>query len=140
MTRDDLTALIARVEAATGPDREVDAEIARTLLPHNAEHVARSRSGWSYRVFGPEGWDDEWMETRPYTASLDAAMTLVPEGGEWNAAGGWTSGCLPSSRAKAVKATAWVWGAERGVFAATPALALTAAALRARLAQIRDDA
>lgn len=137
MNRDDLTALIARVEAARGPDRELDAEIARTLLPHNAEHVARSRSGWSYRVFGPEGWDDEWTETRPYTASLDAAMALVPEGLFWTVAFGQLTpqeplgGALISRRDGSDVAQAK---------ATTPALALTAAALRARLVEMGDDA
>jgi hypothetical protein len=107
MSRADLIALIERVEAARGPDRELDAEIARTRLPADADDIARSRGGWSYRVFGPEGWDDEWMEVLPYTGSLDAAVTLYPA----------LPDMIPSCPRKA-----------------------TAAALRARLASIGDDA
>ena len=75
-----LLALAERCEQAAGPDRELDQEISRVLLPATAEGITRSRYGWSYRVFGPSGWDDEWIETLPFTASLDAAVTLVPEG------------------------------------------------------------
>lgn len=78
--RATLEALLARVLEGEGPDRELDAEIARMLLPSDADAVTRSRYGWSYRVFGPDGWDDEWLENKPYTASLDATLTLVPEG------------------------------------------------------------
>lgn len=98
-----LTELAARCEAATGPDRELDALI-ESAIP---------RFGL-YR----------------YTASIDAAMTLVPEG--------WTWGVFDDG-------TAWVWPDERRDLltgkqakAATPALALCAATLRAR-AQQEDE-
>lgn len=76
------------------------------------------------------------METPHFcpTASLDAAMTLVPEGCVWSV-GDW------SAIDKWVGATCWPPEDRRPVdfsgitLAATPALALTAAALRALAAQ-----
>jgi hypothetical protein len=145
MSRADLTALIERVEAATGPDRELDAEIARTRLPADADDIARSRGGWSYRVFGPEGWDDEWMEVRPYTGSLNAAATLasnwiivalddmVADGANVACAGA----VLLISTDPIKHASGIGYGTrESGCLAR----ALTAAALRARLASMGDDA
>jgi hypothetical protein len=94
-----LLALADRCEQAAGPDRELDAEIARFLVLTGAEDIARSRYGWSY-----------------FTASLDAAVTLVPEGCGW---------MVMKNVAKVGR-----WPKR----ASTPALALCAAALRARAA------
>jgi hypothetical protein len=60
MSRDELQALAARVEALTGPCRETDSEIAGT---------ESSTVQWH--------GDDE---TPAFTASLDAAMSLVGTG------------------------------------------------------------
>ena len=59
MNAADLTALAERVEAATGGDRELDRSI-QTLIDgyRHADHLSN--------LF--------------YTSSLDAAITLVPEG------------------------------------------------------------
>ncbi len=119
-TRDALLALAEKVEAATGPSFLIEQEIADAV-----GHNPRAR-------------------LPKYTASLDAAMTLVPE-------------------RHAVDVTMWGphWGGQhrarllpliqegdrlfhRGsdphycVNAATPALALTAAALRARAAMMGE--
>ncbi len=59
--RVSLADLLYRVLEGSGPDRELDAEIARFLILAGAEDIARSRYGWSY-----------------FTASLDAAVTLYP--------------------------------------------------------------
>jgi hypothetical protein len=70
----------------------------------------------------------------PYSASLDAAMTLVPDGYEWGC-GSWGN---PDTDGP------WAWCATRQQSAdndldygkaATPALALCAAALKARAAE-----
>jgi hypothetical protein len=134
--RATLLALAERCEQAAEPDRELDQEISRVLLPAAAEGITRSRYGWSYRVFGPSGWDDEWLETLPFTASLDAAVTLVPEGWKWKAilrdsARGENTGegYVHNNR---LHMSGQYQGAD--TFAATPALALCAAALRARAA------
>jgi hypothetical protein len=93
----DLLALAERCEAATGSGRDVDLE----WEVHFACGVQRP-------------------EPLAYTASLDAAMTLVPEDREW---------VLANYRSP--KTVARVGAFNQGS-AATPALALTAAALRAR--------
>jgi hypothetical protein len=102
-----LRALIERVEQATGADRRLDGDIETAL-------------GWP---FAP--WTGD---ARPFTSSLDAAASLVPDGWSWSVdthnKAGPIAICEPA----------------RGVFcrseASTPALALTAAALRARLAEM----
>jgi hypothetical protein len=103
-----LLELAGRCERATGPDRELDTEIGKAV---EAEPFAICDYG-NVPVFAS------------FTASLDAAMTLVPEGLKWgigNPQDGYsyaTMGNLP-----------------RAVRAATPALALCAASLRARATQ-----
>jgi hypothetical protein len=107
-----LLALADRCEQAAGPDRVLDAEITKSFIPRDATHVARSRYGWSFII----AQEFEWLENQPYTASLDAAVTLVPEGWGWLIMGNAAKvGRLPS----------------RG---ATSPLALCAAALQARAA------
>ncbi len=106
---ENLLALAARCENATGPDRELDADIALT-------------QGWT------EHPGDNWIgpfgqiAVPYYTASLDAAVTLVPGPAWWWVEaqplvhGAYLSGC----------------GDERVARGTTPALALCCAALRAR--------
>ena len=67
--------LIERLRLAQGPSRELDAEIAKMVgAPHGPwEHVTVETRSISYV--------DE--QAPAYTASLDAAMTLVPEGWRW---------------------------------------------------------
>lgn len=116
-----LLTLAERCEQAAGPDREFDVAIARAL-------------GWKplYRDDYSKWWPPAAVEdsrarkrsilhhpTQPlpaFTASLDAAVTLVPEGCGW---------MVMKNVAKVAR-----WP-KRG---ATPALALCAAALRARAA------
>lgn len=65
--------LISRLSAATGPSRELDAEIALA-------------NGWAHRTMpnGERYWRSPTGVICPqplrYTASIDAALTLVPEG------------------------------------------------------------
>ena len=71
-----LLALAERCEAATGVDRGLDADIARAM-------------GWRFAAEGhPIGdtWYNPARRAFPlprYTANLDAAMTLVPEGAQF---------------------------------------------------------
>jgi len=65
----DLLKLAERVEAATGPDRELDCAIAVAL-----ERTDEGGSGF-HRVF-PDDSVFEQVRSLPFTASLDAAMTL----------------------------------------------------------------
>lgn len=114
MKVDTLRALAARVQAAEGADRELDAQAARY-----APHLIAFLGGVP---------DEPQPGCARYTASLDAAMTLVPEGYDWAVFR--TNGGL----------TIHAWCGNRDdVFAETPALALTAAALLALEAQENDD-
>ena len=117
MTRSELLALAARVDVATGADRMIDEAISPAL-------------GWlapkpplrSWRT--PQGYRASDGVPR-YTASLDAALTLVPEGWDWAVTKGFGESALAAASPANSVATVETQ-------AATPALALTAAALRAR--------
>jgi len=108
-----LRALIERVEKATGADRRLDNDI---------EHIL--------------GWPDApWTgKARPFTSSLDAAKSIVPYAI-------WTLGFHGDPATGKIVWTALVGPLhEHESVAATPALALTAAVLRARLAELEGDA
>lgn len=64
----DISDLIARLEKATGPDRELDEAIV-IEAPITKAFLRGNKFGG--------------FEVLPYTASLDAALTLVPEGWQW---------------------------------------------------------
>lgn len=131
MTTDrDLLELAERCEKATGPDRELDALIfivaewptwkLQTACEPFPEQVQPGR------IQGPDSIG--WRQAPAYTASLDAAMKLVPEGKVWTV------------RFDPRLSGASVMGADgfdqTHTLAATPALVLCAVALRA-LAQDR---
>jgi len=113
LPEDRLNALALACEKASGPDRELSCKIAREI-------------GYDGGVLGSQT-SSPWAWCPDYTASIDAAMTLVPEGLGWRLNvfskervahifpdnEDYTGPCLAFSRA------------------ASPALALTAAALRA---------
>lgn len=125
-----LLALAERCEAATEGDRELDAEIACYIGKplgnidhwlHGADISYRPTAyGYYVAVIPVEGGEtrtSEAFKATEFTASLDVAMTLAdgwfritPHGDRWDALG---------------KTGPWCT-------AATPALALCAAALRAR--------
>lgn len=123
----DLAKLADRIERAEGPSRELDAEIALA-------------AGWTERVHGnpsfkvrscqdPTGkqYQHGLVAWAPrYTASIDAAMTLVPEPAEWTLSVVNDEPCLVTIPAPGTM------GDAIHTLAATPALALCAAALRAR--------
>jgi len=138
--REALLALAERCEAATGADRELDGAIDRLLHDrpkhgdYDAAEIARwqVKNGWSGLLVRGDGFARASFCAREYTASLDAAMTLVPEG---RIAA--TANSTPSTPLAAERGSAFVGlpGVKTPhVEAATPALALTAAALRARAA------
>jgi hypothetical protein len=130
MTRAAMLALAERAEKATGPDRELDAAIAVAVCwrwegwseGDLAVEEAAARSGMAYvadRV--RNSTNSIWRLLPAYTASLDAAMTLVPEGEDYAiervGGGHWCSVDANGERQPCVGA-------------ATPALTLCAAALR----------
>lgn len=135
-----MTTLAERVEAAAGPDRELDAEIAvaikldcRPNLPDDLEYLSlpnkhdpgpgvtaghywfHCRSGMSLR------------SAPPFTASIETAMTLIPAGKILRQY--MVSRFVPHSCEVAVD---WAHGGWIGNSDHSFALALTAAALRAR--------
>ena len=125
MTR---TELIAALEAAEGPSRELDGKIAEAL-------------GWLWlepAISGPGGWfppDSEQSQPVPsYSESIDAALSFTPE-----EALGWECGKdLVSGRsyvAVLMPMTETSAGGEIHSVALTPAIALCIANLRALEAQ-----
>jgi hypothetical protein len=105
--------LIARLEAATGPSRELDAEIAAIVCGGKADP---SQPGWC--IDGPE------YMALAYTESLDDARTLVPDGYQY------TVGSVPVEGQEPVISAMVNW--EPAANGSTEALALTIAALKAR--------
>ena len=81
--RATLEALLARVLEGTGPDEKIDGQLALlkgyTYEKHKGDKFAwwRRPNGWRIGTYGNEN------RPPPYTASLDAALTLVPEGWDW---------------------------------------------------------
>ena len=133
MTRAELLALAARVEAAQGADRELDA-----LIYDAVGHFA----WWdAIKVVkrSPDRHEALMMNVRASnfapTASLDAAASLVPEGWRWSVE-------TLSSAGPLGLCEHWPQSGQRHPYtrgeAATPALALTAAALRARAEEVGD--
>ena len=123
MTRNDVLALAARVESATGADRELDAHVWLACVPGTTRNELR----YIHKATGKECVIDETRDANrclivvpAYSASLDAALSLVPSGSWW-----WVE-AQPLGDAFLAGC-----GDERVATAATPALALTSAALRA---------
>ncbi len=129
-----LRELAKRCEAATGPDRELDADIAIEVFDGGAAHVDDPRDVTRARTvtishgalpgnFEVVGFSGVSLHAAlAYTASLDAAIRLVPDGHGWEAGDG------GYARAVCSKPTKSFWSRN----CATTALALTAACLRAR--------
>lgn len=86
MKREELLALAERVEAATGADRRLDAEISALLrieaVPQWAKMWAgewRANSDGTVHMVHTDGSLGPHLKAREWTASLDAAMGLVPD-------------------------------------------------------------
>ncbi len=87
--RATLEALLARVLEGDKPDRELDAEIWIA-----SERGASDLAAPPWRYLGGGCWNDDSepyghnkVYAPPYTASLEAALTLVPEGWYWSVSG-----------------------------------------------------
>ena len=114
--------LLARLEAADGPSDELDALI------------------WWHCIGKRDGWEYDGQVREPYSASIDAALTLVPDG--WRMAAlcqrdPWFCR-LETDDFESVtwgKGGDWITevtsGNEATANAPTPALAIVIAALRA---------
>lgn len=89
MTAPTDAGIVERLAKASGPDRELDAELfnlsAYALQWDRGAIQLEKRQdrfddGW-YTVRADKGSDDDYPEKLPrYTKSIDAALTLVPEG------------------------------------------------------------
>jgi hypothetical protein len=123
MSADKMLALAERCEAATGPDRELDVLIRETLNP--VGYRKQDRVTYYGEPTGEHVIDGHFVKSPACTASLDAAISLMPRGGHW-------SYNTMSGRARV---TVFPDGdddtIETQATASTPALALTAACLRA---------
>jgi hypothetical protein len=80
-----LEELAKRCEAGTGPDRELDTAIEQALPCSHAfeqAHPGKNLSQWNEAAFAFYRVGDEGRDyiSPSYTVSIDAAMTLVPEG------------------------------------------------------------
>jgi len=128
--------LIEQIEAADAGSRELDAEIARVFEP---ERIWLPVMSYGHGVYANANGSASMCPA--YTTSLDAAMTLVPEG--------WRLAAMAEHDPKDGKSIVHLvrigkgYGGQvddrRWSNAATPALALCAAALRARAANNGDD-
>ncbi len=143
------TKLIAALEAAEGPSRELDGEVALAVgWQHKASQDGKGVSGepiirhtWTSPT-GEDFWQkttifnraDKFPDELPaYTESIDAALSFTPEGWEWwvrhNIAGDYTS--QPGSWYMGqISEYMGKWRFE-GISRATPAIALCIANLRA---------
>ena len=125
MTRDEL---IAALEKATGADRDLDANIGKV--------AGWLKTGWAAnRWWAPDvaararkakktpgSFGVLPLDLPKFTASIDAAVSLVPNGWEWCVYGaGGSDVWLPEGLR-----------AQQMTYAATPAIALCIAALKAR--------
>lgn len=112
--------LIARLEAAQAGNRELDAEIAKAI------GLDVDEDGWVVTVSVVQDFPAVTF-VEPYTTSLDAAISLIPEGCLWKVGhagdrhpGIFEALIMPRN------------GPDPHARAATPALALCAAAMKAR--------
>ena len=129
---ENLVGLAERVERQAEPWANLDCAIFATIHPEKFEGSAQTyaRPDWTRNRA-------DWIWLRDmgmpaYTSSLDAAMTLVPEGMRFYV----DNGTLDAGSSHACAWTGTPPGISGGCKgAATPALALCAAALRSRSAQ-----
>lgn len=149
MTEESLLALAERCEKVTGPDRELDALILAEIENRDVRYdngdrgalLAKHRSapfdecvlGWADPGKAARNFTAAPMEPQLplYTASLDAALTLVPEGLIMALTNCDADGPKPVfGKASAIVGNPDDTG--EPVVAATMALALSAASLKAR--------
>jgi len=137
-TRATLLALASRVEAATGADRELDGLVFAHMNPDKRVIIGQKPGrfpqdpiyGGPLDIIWIDGFADVLGAPR-YTASLDAAMSLVPSGHEWSV--NWCGNSVANVNEIGVDYPVHCGGAS------TPALALTAASLRAIAGSLTND-
>jgi len=116
--------LLSRLQSATGPSRELDRAIAESL----GYQVEVIRVPDDHPIFKPGGGlefmvkDGQRTAIPPWTESIDAALTLMPEGFYWDV----------SSNPNGFLAEVWATTVFDGHSKATPAIALLIAIERAQ--------
>jgi hypothetical protein len=129
-TPDEISVLIAKLEALDGPNFALEVEICDSLGLAPEGFELNAQGGWTQYIAARD--DVQLWRCPAYTASLDAAARLIPDGHDWalHADNGKAiAGCMPASE------DGCDWSDSHG---ATPAIALTIAALKAR-ASIRES-
>jgi hypothetical protein len=126
----ELRALADRVEAAKGAYRALDGEIWCAI--NGYEWVMWDGAGAVFRQADSSIGHHYADRIRAFTASLDAAASLVPAGWDWAVTKGFGEDALAAASPANSVATVETQ-------AATPALALTAAALRALAEEAGDE-
>lgn len=126
--------LIVRLESVTGPDRELDYLILQAINPEQfARYDAAAKSMLTYLTENglanraEAGRRDAFFSCPRFTASLDAAASLVTDGMRWGV-GTWSDNFANVGEADNGRVLA------KCEPAATPILALCIAALKARSA------
>jgi hypothetical protein len=136
MNADELRALAERVQGLDGPSYVIDCEVWDVVYP--GERASRIAKALGNKAPLPSH-EAEFIKAPPlrsFTASLDAAMTLCPDD---HGEGPWLPCIESDSSWNGVRWRAqlghYCYDATESCYAATPALALTAAALLARAEQ-----
>jgi hypothetical protein len=135
--RATLEALLARVLEGEGPDRELDGEIVAALFGGEIvwKTARYTMDAYPVRRIQNSAYVGGYQNAGvlAYTESLDAAIRLVPEGRDWHVQSNPSIGACWASISPAkhgLKLREWGSGM---VKAATPARALIAACLKARM-------
>lgn len=138
----EIEKLIERLEKATGPDRELDAEIAATLRIYRGQHKWAAEWSGEWRAakglvhlmgeFGSRG------NFRPpaFTESIDAAASLGPDESGFSIdtlgkGNGWGLGDTKPRAVRNQSEDQWTYHGWEGASGATPAIALCIASLKA---------
>jgi len=108
------SALISRLEQAEAGSRELDAAVYRLLAGKSTDHWFK---------FGDQYFSDDTVYS--VTTSIDAAMSLVPEG--WN----WSIDCIDGKYSAVLNNTPIARNAQFSQYLPNPALALCIASLKA---------
>ena len=129
MTRAELLALAARVEQTTGADQAINEQVAEA-----AGWRVKAADGLRYWRKGDKSWTAEMDGVPPnFLEDLNAAVSLVPAGAFWRV--GHDGEGPDPSRFYATVLNRHQWHGR----ADTPALALTAAAIRAMAGEAGDE-
>lgn len=143
MDAEQIKSLIERIEKSDGADRSIDVLIGATVrwLPPDGQAWLRDWRGdfgpmprmtGRIAAFHDNGDPAVHWEAPNFSASLDAAATLVPDGWYWTLGGNVHHGhWIASVNTLNSEGEPWCVGCSNAC--ATPALALCAAALKAKI-------